>query len=65
MLMNRQQLAMHLCYLAKEDYSLLNDIIIDYCDMIDDNKFNRLEDVVNSEISAILCALLTQTPKRL
>ena len=54
MLMNRQQLAMHLCYLAKEDYSLLNDIIIDYCDMIDDNKFNNLEDVVNSELQSIV-----------
>tara|TARA_R100000781_G_scaffold41780_1_gene28813 strand:+ start:965 stop:1129 length:165 start_codon:yes stop_codon:yes gene_type:complete len=54
MLMNRKQLAMNLSYLAKEDYALLNDIIIDYCEMIDDNKFNRLEDVVNSEVSAIL-----------
>ena len=54
MLMNRQQLAMNLCYLAKEDYSLLNDIIIDYCDMIDNNKFNNLEDVVNSELQSIL-----------
>ena len=54
MLMNRQQLAMNLCYLAKEDYSLLNHIIVDYCDMIDDNKFNNLEDVVNSELQSIL-----------
>ena len=54
MLMNRQQLAMNLSYLAKEDYSLLNDIIIDYCDLIDDNKFNNLEDVVNSELQSIL-----------
>jgi len=54
MLMNRKQLAMNLSYLAKEDYSLLNDIIIDYCDMIDNNKFNKLEDVVNSELQSIL-----------
>ena len=54
MLMNRQQLAMNLSYLAKEDYSLLNDIIIDYCDLIDDNKFNNLEDVVNSELQSIV-----------
>ena len=54
MLMNRQQLAMNLSYLAKEDYALLNDIIIDYCDLIDNNKFNNLEDVVNSELQSIL-----------
>ena len=54
MLLNRQQLAMSLSYLAKEDYALLNDIIIDYCDMIDDNKFNNLEDVVNSELQSIV-----------
>ena len=54
MLMNRKQLAMSLSYLAKEDYGLLNDIIIDYCDMIDNNKFNNLEDVVNSELQSIL-----------
>ena len=54
MLMNRKLLAMNLCYLAKEDYSLLNDIIIDYCDLIDNNKFNNLEDVVNSELQSIV-----------
>ena len=54
MLMNRKQLAMNLCYLAKEDYSLLNDIIVDYCDLIDNNKFNNLEDVVNSELQSIV-----------
>ena len=51
---SRAQLAMDLCYLAKKDYTLLNDIIIDYCEMIDDNKFNDLEDVVNSELQSIL-----------
>ena len=61
MLMNRPQLAMNLSYLAKEDYALLNDIIVDYCNLIDDNKFNRLEDVVNSELQSILWTLLTQT----
>ena len=57
MLMNRKQLAMNLCYLAKEDYALLNDIIIDYCDLIDNNKFNNLEDVVNSELQSIVWGL--------
>ena len=54
MLLNRQQLAMSLCLLIQTDYELLNDIIIDYCDMIDDNKFNNLEDVVNSELQSIV-----------
>ena len=54
MLMNREQLALNLCYLAKEDYTLLNDIIIDYCDMIDDNKFNDLEQYVNNNLNEIM-----------
>ena len=54
MLMNREQLCMSLCQLAGDDYTLLNDIIIDYCDLIDNNKFNNLEDVVNSELQSIV-----------
>ena len=55
MLMNRPQLAMNLSYLAKEDYALLNDIIVDYVmNHIDNNRFNDLEDYVNNEISSIL-----------
>ena len=37
MLLTRQQLAMSLCELAKADYSLLNDMILDYLDRLDDN----------------------------
>ena len=66
MLMNREQLALNLSYLAQEDYSLVNDIIVDYVmNHIDNNRFNDLEDYVNNEISSILWALLTQTLKRL
>ena len=54
MLLNRKQLALSLCTLVQDDYTLLNDIIIDYCDLIDNNKFNNLEDVVNSELQSIL-----------
>ena len=54
MLLNRQQLAMSLCELTQHDYSLLNDIIIDYVNMIDDNKFNNLEDVVNANINELM-----------
>ena len=54
MLMNRPQLAMNLSYLAKEDYALLNDIIVDYCNLIDDNKFNDLEEYVNNNINELM-----------
>ena len=54
MLLNRQQLAMSLCTLVQDDYSLLNDILIDYVNMIDDNKFNNLEDVVNANINELM-----------
>ena len=55
MLLNKEQLAMNLCYLAKDDYSLLNEIIVDYVmNKIDNNEFNHYEDVVNSELQSIM-----------
>ena len=55
MLMNREQLALNLCYLAKEDYTLLNDIIVDYVmNHVDNNRFNDLEDYVNTELQSII-----------
>ncbi len=55
MLMNREQLTMNLAYLAKEDYHLLNDIIVDYVmNHIDNNRFNDLEDYVNNEMRSIV-----------
>jgi len=55
MLMNREQLAMNLCYLAKEDYTLLNDIIADYVmNKINNKELNDWEDVVNTELQSIL-----------
>tara|TARA_R100000781_G_scaffold8151_1_gene7544 strand:- start:583 stop:750 length:168 start_codon:yes stop_codon:yes gene_type:complete len=54
MLLNKEQLAMNLSYLAKEDYTLLNDIIADYVmNHIDNNRFNDLEDYVNNEMRSI------------
>jgi len=50
---NRSQLAMDLCYLANEDYELMNNIIHDYCHLISNNEFNRLEDYCNKEIQSI------------
>ena len=54
MFLNRQQLAMSLSQLVETDYTLLNDILIEYCMMIDDNKFNDLEDYVNNNINEIM-----------
>ena len=54
MLLNRQQLAMSLSQLTKDDYSLLNDILIEYVEMIDDTTFNRLEDYVNANINELI-----------
>ena len=49
MLLNRQQLALSLCTLVHDDYELLNDILIDYCNLINDKQFNHLEDVLNNK----------------
>ncbi len=51
---SRSQLAMDLCYLAKEDYSLVNDIIHDYCNLIDNKRFNDLEEYCSKERESII-----------
>ena len=56
---SRDQLAMDLCYLAKEDSQLLNDIIYNYCQLIPNNQFNDLEEYVNKERRSIIQQLLT------
>ena len=62
MLMNREQLALNLSYLAKDDYSLINDIIIDYVmNHIDNNRFNDLEDYVNNEMRSLVWEMLSFT----
>ena len=50
----RDQLAMDLCYLVKEDSQLLNDIIYNYCQLIPNNQFNDLEEYVNKERRSII-----------
>ena len=51
---SRERLAMDLCYLAKEDSQLLNDIIYNYCQLIPNNQFNDLEEYVNNERRSII-----------
>ena len=60
MLLNKEQLAMNLSYLAKEDYTLLNDIIADYVmNKINNKELNDYEDYVNIEMRSIHWAMLT------
>ena len=54
MLLTRDQLAMGLCELTKDDYSLLNDIIIEYVNKLDVDEFDNLEEYVNSNINEIM-----------
>ena len=61
MLLTKEQLTMSLCELVQGDYELLNDIIIEYVDLIDDNKFNDLEQYVNNNMNELMWTLLTTT----
>jgi len=54
MLLNRKQLAMSLSQLVEVDYSLLNDIIIDYVDKLNDKELQDYEDYVNMNLNEIL-----------
>tara|TARA_B100000401_G_C52346368_1_gene503574 strand:+ start:381 stop:545 length:165 start_codon:yes stop_codon:yes gene_type:complete len=54
MLLTKEQLTMSLCELVQGDYELLNDILIEYVDMIDDNKFNDLEEYVNRNMNELM-----------
>ena len=45
---------MSLSELSTDDYSLLNDIIIEYVDKLDVDEFDNLEQYVNSNINEIL-----------
>ena len=51
---SRDQLAMDLCYLVKEDSQLLNDIIYNYCQLIPNNQFNDLEEYCSKERESII-----------
>ena len=51
---SRSQLAMDLAYLANEDYTLVNDIIHDYCNLISQQRVNDLEEYCNNEIRSIV-----------
>ena len=55
MLLSREQLAMSLSELAHDDYTLLNDIIIDYVfNKLNNKELNDYEDYVNSNLGEII-----------
>ena len=50
-----QQLAMNLCYLLPEDSDLLNDIIVEYVELISNtNRSNDLLEFTNNEMRSIV-----------
>ena len=55
MLLTRQQLAMSLSELATDDYTLLNDIIIDYVyNKLNNKELQDYEDYVNMNINELM-----------
>ena len=54
MLLTKEQIAFSLCELTKDDYSLLNDIILDYIDRLDDNDIDGLESYVNRNMNELM-----------
>ena len=54
MLLTKQQLSTSLYKLTDSDYGLLNDIITEYVQLIDDKRFNELEEYVNNNINEII-----------
>ena len=55
MLLSREQLCMSLCELAHDDYTLLNDIIIDYVyNKLNNKELDDYEDYVNNNLGEII-----------
>ena len=48
----KQQVAMNLCYLTLGDSDLMNDIIVEYVELIDKKRLDDLLDFTNTEMRA-------------
>ena len=57
MLLTKEQIAMSLCELAKDDYSLLNDIILYYISRLDDKDLDGLETYINKNLNELIWLL--------
>ena len=55
MLLNKEQLCMSLCQLANDDYTLLNDIIIDYVyNKLNNKELQDYEDYININMNELM-----------
>jgi len=54
MILTKQQLAMSLCELVKDDYELLNNILIEYVENLTDKQFDDYEEYVNNNINELM-----------
>jgi len=54
MLLNKQQLTNSLYKLVDSDYGLLYDILTEYVELIDDKRFDDLEQYVNNNINELM-----------
>ena len=57
MLLTKDQITMSLCELAKDDYSLLNDMILDYISRLDDKDLDGLETYINKNLNELIWLL--------
>ena len=48
----KEKVAMNLCYLTQGDYELLNDIIIEYVDLVSNKRLEDLLEYTNNEMRA-------------
>ena len=55
MILTKEQIAMSLCELAKDDYTLLNDIIIDYVyNKLNNKEVQDYEDYININMNELM-----------
>ena len=55
MLLTRYQIAMSLCELAKDDYQLVNDIIVDYVyNKLNNKELQDYEDYININMNELM-----------
>ena len=48
----KQQVANNLCYLMQDDYAFTNEIILEYLNLVDNNRLNDLLEFTNTEMRA-------------
>ena len=54
MICNKPQLVKALLQLVECDYDLLNDIMIEYVELIDNKRFDELEEYVNANLNELM-----------